>query len=372
MKKVKKLGILNLNYTRKTNVKQTYLAIYCIFFLSIFGFTQDSNIDWNSRNSPLKRLPLTTPVVIKTGIFLVDITHIDVPSVPIPHFTAEYIISLSWTDNRLIFETSNPIQYRQYHDKEVDQQLEKIWWPEIAIPNQDGPRIAENKILKIFPNGKIQYLEKFKINLKMHSNLTRFPFDEQYFKLLLEIFDWDTSQVTLQADEHFVGMSETLVNDGWDFENVTTKDTFIKDELTLKQHAMVKHIVAASRRPNYYLFKIITPLMLMLFFTWSTFWMVGENASLRLQRLVIAMLAMIAFHQVIISNLPRIGGITFIDAVVYLCFTSVGATVIHLIRYHHLEQNNLRHKGIKMDQRARFIYPLVFGITMTAIWIYFH
>lgn len=369
---VKKSNTLNLNYTRKSKMKRTYLAIFCVFFLSIFGFTQDSNIEWNTRSSNLKRLPLTTPVVIKTGIFLVDITHIDIPSVPIPHFTAEYIISLSWTDVRLSYETSTLQQYRQYHDKEVDQQLEKIWWPEITIPNQDGPRMIENKILKIFPNGEIQYLEKFKINLKMHSNLRRFPFDEQYFKLMLEIFDWDTSKVKLQADMDFVGMSETLVNDGWDFQHVIIKDTFIKDELSHKQHAIVKHIVSASRRPNYYLFKIITPLMLMLFFTWSTFWMVGENASLRLQRLVIAMLAMIAFHQVIISNLPRIGGITFIDAVVYLCFTSVGATVIHLIRYHHLEQNNLRHQGIKMDQKARFIYPMAFGIIMVAIWIYFH
>jgi hypothetical protein len=353
-------------------MKQTYLAFLSIFIFSVVGFTQDSNIDWNTRTSTLKRLPLTTPVVIKTGIFLVDITHIDVPSVPIPHFTAEYIISLSWTDSRLIYETSNLLQYRQYHDKEVDQQLEKIWWPEISIPNQDGPRITENKILKISPNGAIQYLEKFKINLKMQSNLTRFPFDEQYFKLMLEIFDWDTSQVKLQADMDFLGMSDALVNDGWDFEHATIKDTSLKDELSHKQHSIVKHIVSASRRPNYYLYKIITPLMLMLFFTWSTFWMVGENASLRLQRLVIAMLAMIAFHQVIISNLPRIGGITFIDAIVYLCFTSVGATVIHLIRYHHLEQNNLRHKGIKMDQRARFIYPLAFGTMMVAIWIYFH
>lgn len=323
-------------------------------------------------SNTLRRLPDSLPLKIKTGIFLVDITHIDIPSVPTPHFTAEYILSLKWNDERWKHQSAEAMPYQQYHDYEVDTQLQKMWWPEIAIPNQDGPRITENKVLKIGENGEVHYLEKFKINIKMSNNLRKFPFDEQEFKLYIELYDWDTSVVQLIRDLDASGLSGEISNEGWMLDKAEVINSSTIDQITGSTHSLVKHVVIAERIPDFYLFKIITPLLMILCFTWSTFWMVGENASLRLQRLVIAMLAMIAFHQIIVSNLPRIGSITFIDALVYLCFISVGFTVLHLILFHNLERINQRERGMKMDRRARYLYPLGFLVAVVVVWVYYH
>lgn len=325
-----------------------------------------------SESNASKRLPDSLPLKIKTGIFLVDITHIDIPSVPIPHFTAEYILSLKWKDERWKYQPTEDMPYQQYHDHEVDTQLQKMWWPEIAIPNQDGPRITENKVMKIGEKGDIHYFEKFKINLKMSSNLRKFPFDEQEFKLYIELYDWDTSVVQLIRDPDASGMSGEISNEGWALEQAELINSSTIDQITGSTHSLVKHVVTAERVPDFYLFKIITPLLMILCFTWSTFWMVGENASLRLQRLVIAMLAMIAFHQVIVSNLPRIGSITFIDALVYLCFISVGFTVLHLIIFHNLERLNQKERGMRMDKRAKYLYPSFFLGAVVVVWVYYH
>jgi hypothetical protein len=130
--------------------------------------------------------------------------------------------------------------------------------------------------------------------------------------------------------------------------------------------------IHAQRDPGFYIWKIVVPLLLIIALTWSTFWMKGESSDIRMERNYISLLTVVAFHQIISSNLPKISYLTFLDGIVFVAFGVVGATVVHMIVTQRAQYAGNLGKVERLDRRARWLFPTVLTVALTALWIFYH
>ena len=100
--------------------------------------------------------------------------------------------------------------------------------------------------------------------------------------------------------------------------------------------------------------------------------MPGEPASARMERSVISLLTVVAFHQVVASNLPRIGYLTFLDGLVYVAFFTVGATMLATIWAQRQEFLGRPERVAKMDLVGRIVFPIWLVVALGVLWAVYH
>ena len=85
-----------------------------------------------------------------------------------------------WCDPREAFDADAlgwPVEI--FLEGQAVAELDNIWWPNVEFPNSSGGRELENIEFIVFPDGTIEYEERFRAQLEAHYDLRQFPFDTQ-------------------------------------------------------------------------------------------------------------------------------------------------------------------------------------------------
>jgi hypothetical protein len=327
----------------------------------------------HAADEPLFVTPPHEPTEVKVGLYLVALTSVDPPAEAYPTFEAEVFLDLMWNDPRLAFDPDEVGAKKEvFLEHEAELELERIWWPDIEFENGQGERDVEGRELVIAPDGTVEYSERFHGKFTFDPDLQKFPFDRQSFELHIDSFAWDERSLVFVPYDEKTGYDESIHTQEWNIVGVH-KEIHPKEEVR-SPHAFstVALRVEAERESGYYLWKIVAPVLIIVMFNWSTFWMPGEKATSRMERAFIALLTVVAFHQIVAANLPRISYLTFMDGVVFVAFASVGLTMVSIMlsqRYENLERFDVVER---MDRHARWMFPLVFFVALTALWFVYH
>ncbi len=302
---------------------------------------------------------LKLAIPVKVGLKLQQIVNIDQPNEIMNDVGT---LKLEWTDPALAFNPDDcNCTSRLYTETSYSDFLDDVKgrWPDFTFFNQQGNRWAQNRLIEIESNGHVTYLERFSSNFQVDFDWTAFPFDTQDFFLKVDMLFPEEDYVFVPMD----GFNEIDPNHGEDEFVLTDFDTQITSEVSSTQAPISRFTFhfSAPRHLEYYIFRIFVPILLIITVSYITFFL--KDYSRRIEIATGNLLLFIAFSWSLGENYPRMGYLTFVDAIMAITFFINTLVVALNVYYKWLEQNGQREKADRLEAPMNYIYPLAYLVS---------
>jgi len=168
--------------------------------------------------------------------------------------------------------------------------------------------------------------------------------------------------------EGYSQLGEKLGEEEWIFERSWTATDEVEGT-TGKPTSRFTFGFEASRHLNYYYLRIFLPLIIIILVSWFTFFL--NDYSKRVDMAVANLLVFVAFNFTIANDLPRLGYLTFIDAIMFAAFVFAGFVVLVNVIYRRMEVHDRESKARHLDKYTIWIYPFTLIALVYACWIWF-
>ena len=302
---------------------------------------------------------LKLAIPVKVGLKLEQIVNIDQPNEIMNDVGT---LKLEWTDPALAFNPDDcNCTSRLYTETSYSDFLKDVKgkWPDFTFFNQQGNRWSQNRLIEVESNGHVTYLERFSSNFQVDFDWTAFPFDTQDFFLKVDM---------LYPEEEYVfapmeGFNEIDPNHGEDEFILTDFDTQISSVVSSTQAPISRFTFhfSAPRHLEYYIFRIFVPILLIISVSYITFFL--KDYARRIEIATGNLLLFIAFSFSLGDNYPRMGYLTFVDAIMAITFV-INTLVVGLnVYYKWLENNGQREKADRLEAPMNYIYPLAYLVS---------
>jgi hypothetical protein len=136
------------------------------------------------------------------------------------------------------------------------------------------------------------------------------------------------------------------------------------------QYSSYAFVFTASRNVQFYILKVILPLILIVVMSWAGFWIDPVNASAQISVAVTSMLTLIAYRFAVDTQLPRLPYMTRLDALFLISTLLVFFSLIEVMATTILDNNQQTERAKKLDRYCRVIFPAIFAIAFVAILVH--
>jgi len=319
-------------------------------------------------NAVTTELPvLRAPIEVKIGFKLQQIIDVNFQD---EFFSIVGSMAMEWTDPALAF-SPDTCQCRRkiYTEKEFDRFLADVngRWPDYTLYNQQGNRWVQNRVVVVEPNGHSTYFERFSTNLQVDFDFRKFPFDTQLFPVRVDmLYPLDRYYFTDLA-----GFSEISQEHGEDEFIITDFETFIT-EVQSSTNSMISRFTfqhEAPRHLNYYILQIFVPILLIVMISWWTFFL--KDYSKRIEVAAGNVLLFIAFSFSLTENYPRLGYMTFMDAIMAMIFIVNALVLIYNIYMRKIEMAGQTDRIEKIDNIMDWLYPVLYLVALGIVYYLF-
>ena len=254
---------------------------------------------------------------------------------------------------------------------------------ELYYPHDFVPKIEPQKIVSLSYTpasfkkdflGEEEEESEFEIvneanytGLFKHSlDLKKFPFDKQVIDFTFKI-DNDYALLTNPKIDQY--QTESFKQELVDFKltewdtNIDSTFAFFGDIFDSYLEVYVPTLIVGfdiERKSNYYVFKILLPILIILIISWSVFWIRPQELESRITISIVCMLSLIAYNFVIDENMPKIGFLTLIDWFIILAYVYSAIPTIETVIVNNLEKNK-KYSIKTIDKKARYLVPTSFA-----------
>ena len=241
-------------------------------------------------------------------------------------------------------------------------------WPEFTLFNQQNNRWTQNRLVVVEPDGHAIYFERFTTTFQAPDfNFRQFPFDTQQFFI----------RVDSHFGEDFVLFSDlaefTEVGDPLGEEEfyVTDSDTQVTSETATTGNIASRYSFrfVAKRHLAFYILRIFVPLGLILLVSWFTFFL--RDYTKRIEATSANLLVFVAFNFTIGGDLPRLGYLTFMDAILVAAFAFSVFVVVYNVFLKWLELTDREARAHGIDRYMIWLYPLGYLLAFGSVALLF-
>jgi hypothetical protein len=118
--------------------------------------------------------------------------------------------------------------------------------------------------------------------------------------------------------------------------------------------------ITIHRQPGFYIWKIFLPMAIMSLIPMVVFWIDPKEFDWLLKVPMMMLLSMVAFEFAIVRDLPRIGYMTFLDAVITTSFAFFFLVMIGITTAYLVQKGRLRPQVVKAFAAGRWAYPTAY------------
>ena len=298
------------------------------------------------------------PTLVDLGLFIVDITRINEVD---NTFRIQGYIDLVWCDPRLAFDAeATSTGERLFIEHAAALELDRIWWPDLEFANQTEPRKNENRALVIRSDGTVDYEELFVAVLKSPFDLREFPFDRQLLEVEIESFIWTDEVLRFHEETGKIGFSDTLEMPEWKIRSVESSVGSRKEVRDRAPFSEFLLRIEVARKPGYYIWKLVLPLVLLVCVSWIVFWLTDWLVNGRLGMAFRGVLIVVAYQFVISGSLPKVSYLTLMDSFLMFSFFMMVLTILQntvISHYYLKERQEFAHR---IDVASRWVFPIVY------------
>jgi hypothetical protein len=321
-----------------------------------------------SGNAELDGRPVVRrPIEVHTGLLLEQIIEVNQPR---ELFRTVATLRMQWRDPGFAF---NPEQCqcdsRTLHGPALDQFIASAEgrWPAISFRNQQGKRWSQNRMATVLANGSVTYIERFTAEFQVDFDFRQFPYDTQTFLIHID---------AQQSEEHFIfrdlpGFSNISADHGEDEFILSAYETRISSAVDSNGDSFSSFTFRfeAPRHHSYYIFRIFVPISLLILVSWFTFFL--RDYKHRIEVTSGNLLVFIAFSFSIAGNYPRLGYLTFLDAIMAVMFVMSALVVVYNVAMKRLQLSGQDAMVDRIDDVMDWIYPLLFAGSLGALVLFF-
>jgi hypothetical protein len=286
-------------------------------------------------------------------------------------FTAVLSVKAKWKDPLLAYDIATNPGIKTINKQALRAlSIEKgTSYPAAIIYNQQGKTESQNNIVTIAPDGEVNLVERLTVTLQATTfNFKHFPFDSQLFEIHLDTL-MPNGQYSFTELKGFSAIENTTGVDEWKVTNISTKISNLTD-FSSADKSRFTLAFTAKRHYVYYVLKIFIPVVLIIIISWFTFFL--RDYAKRIDLAGSNLLVFIAFNFTISNELPKLGYITFLDALLVSTFFITTLVILLNVLLRNLENNGRAKYAERIDGYVLWLYPLIylFGLAFTIIYIF--
>ncbi len=311
---------------------------------------------------------LKLPIPVSIGIKLQQIAAVDQKQ---ENYEAQVALRIEWQDPNLAYDPGQcNCSVKTYSTDSFKDFVSaaKSRWPVFTLYNQQDNRWTQNRIVRVFPDGRAVYLERFTTTFQAPDfNFRQFPFDQQQFFIRVDGL-YSADSYTWGDNEQYTEVGSELGEEEW---YITGHGTEVSTETISTQYPTSRYSFGftARRHLSYYLFRIFLPLGLILLVSWITFFLV--DFTKRIEAASANLLLFIAWNFAIGDDLPRLGYLTFMDALLASGFVISVFVVLYNVVLRRMEIKGHRPRAERIDRVMIFAYPLSIAISLVILYVIF-
>lgn len=257
------------------------------------------------------------PTEVGVGMVVLDVLGVDDVGQQI---NIDMVVVLKWLDPRLASLDGCRFQYAQ------------VWTPRIVLLNSSNLRAkAQNQRdqVAIGPGGSVTYIQRFSGDISTYHNLHRFPFDKQEFVLSVGSLTEDDTRLILRPLGDIAILSENLNIADWRVKGLMLAAGEEEVAELGEVRSIVTATISADRISQFYIFKVILPLIFIVAMSWAVYWVPPQKYDFQIGLGATSMLTVIAFQFAISNNLPKLGYFTLMDSMVFWAIFIVFLAVLN-------------------------------------------
>ena len=300
--------------------------------------------------------PSGEATLVTVGILVFDIDEIDDVS---QRFRVDLFTVLAWNDPRLAL----PEDERAGVQRSLS--LDEIWAPQGLIVNDRGLSAQLPRNATIDDIGNVLYRQRLSGELAVSLKLSEFPFDKQRLPIDFVSYQYSPEEVRFSVNTDIRGDAESFSAAGWRMKIVEPE----YGEFTLPAvgvaRARVTYFIEAQRNAQYYFFTMFLPMSLIVFMSWTVFWLQPEIVPARIGISTASIFSLLALGFSIRLSLPAVSYMTRADLFVIGCtlliFVALGVAVIGS----RWASSDRMERALQLNAVARWVYVGLFGLVAT-------
>ncbi len=298
--------------------------------------------------------PQGEPTVVSVGLFLIDIANINDTD---QSFMANIGVRMKWKDPRLA--------RGQHEDQSVCiVELAKIWNPQVRIQNERLVWKRLDDVVEIEADGTVTYRQRYHGTYSSVGDISQFPFDTRVLSFSFVSVGYSSADIMLVADDRWRGRSETLSIANWEVgqQQVSIREYTAPDN---KSFAEIDFEYNAERRSTYYIWTMIVPLLLIVFMSWSVFWINPQHFGAQLGVAATSMLTLIAYRFALGTILPPVAYLTSMDKFLTCSSILVFIALVEAVTTSALVEKGGKELAISIDKWSKVLFPIAFLAVIT-------
>ena len=294
------------------------------------------------------------PVKIQVGFNVLDLIKINDFE---QTFTIDILYKFYWTDSRL----SERVLGKSLEDCVINKN--KIWFPKILDINLKSGEEQLEEVVHIDTDGNILYVQRLIGTFYNDLDYRNFPFDSQILNLIFASYDYGPTDVEFQINQKEYKLNDNLDLEGWTGIKIIDpliESVYIQDE---DRHvSKIELKLQVTRDKQYYIWKMILPLCLIVLMAWAVFWIPPSAIGPQIGLSTATVFTLIAYRFSIGFQLPKISYFTKLDIFVFLSTILVFLALGTAISTSNLASKGEENNAVKIEKYARIIYLILFLI----------
>ena len=203
-----------------------------------------------------------------------------------------------------------------------------------------GNRWIQSRAAAIWPDGRARYAEHFNTTFQADFDFRQYPFDTQTFPIYLDLL-YGTSVYTMTALPGYSEIDPAHGEDEFIITDFTTEPSTVTPSAANEPVSRLTFSFNAPRHLNYYVLQVFLPIILIILISWFTFFL--RDYTRRIEAAAANILLFIAFSWSLADNYPRLGYLTFLDAIMTVTFAVNVLVLLYNVIMKRLESKGRPH-----------------------------